>query len=138
MTLIKFENLPSTKTPINAENLNNNFSELNLRGLYSTNETIIGTTDKGENIYRKKISFSSLTNSFDNNIGFIENVKEIQNMYGIAHEGGDNFTLPHSDYRNIEWNIGLNFNSGNILIQKGGYGTVNNGHVIVEYTKTTN
>lgn len=29
MSLIKFENSPSTKTPINAENLNNNFSEVN-------------------------------------------------------------------------------------------------------------
>lgn len=29
MSLIQFENLPSTNTPINAANLNNNFNELN-------------------------------------------------------------------------------------------------------------
>lgn len=29
MSLITFENLPSTNTPINAQNLNNNFDELN-------------------------------------------------------------------------------------------------------------
>ena len=32
MNLIKFQNYPSTETPLNAENLNHNFNELNKKG----------------------------------------------------------------------------------------------------------
>lgn len=46
MALVKFKNLPDTSTPLNAENLNNNFEELSknvIQGTISSNYTIKAT-----------------------------------------------------------------------------------------------
>lgn len=62
MEKIIFEDLPSTKTPLNAENLNkiqenveNAINEVNDKFNYSTEEKIIGIYENGKPIYEKII-----------------------------------------------------------------------------------
>ena len=62
MEKIVFENLPSTKTPINAKNLNqiqnnaeNAITEVDNKFNYSTEEQIIGKWIDGKTLYRKVI-----------------------------------------------------------------------------------
>lgn len=62
MKKIIFEDLPSTKTPLNAENLNqiqenveNAINEVNDKFNYSTEEKIIGIYENGKPIYEKII-----------------------------------------------------------------------------------
>lgn len=104
---------------------------------YSTEEQIIGKDEDGKLIYRKRFQFTTLTNGADNVVGKIADFMELINIKGVIHYGGDYFSLPHSDYRNIEWNVGLQVNGGNVCVKKGGYGTSSGGYVEVEYTKTT-
>lgn len=54
MALKEFKDLPNTDTPINADNLNNNFNELNRANTYSTEEQVIGTW-MGKPLYRKSM-----------------------------------------------------------------------------------
>ena len=112
--------------------------------VYSTSEI---KTEKvwidNKPIYHKVFTFSSLNNGSANEVGQISNIDHAIHLEGIVSESGDKLALPYADNRNIEWNIGLSINIdtnnlGKIIIQKGGYGTVNGDcHVIVEYTKTT-
>lgn len=85
MALIEFKNLPDTSTPINAENLNNNFNELKNRKyiLLSTDSTIqvISASDGWQ-----KINFASSKQygnvlSFDSNNSVVivpSNVKKVR------------------------------------------------------------
>lgn len=58
MALITFENLPSTNTPLNAANLNNNFNELNTK-INDINEKL------NNSLSWKKYAFSTGGNSID-------------------------------------------------------------------------
>ena len=53
MALVQFENSPSTNTPINATNLNNNFNELANRGViyYASGEVGSVSTNTIANLY---------------------------------------------------------------------------------------
>jgi len=107
---------------------------------YSTQETLTGKKwIDGKDIYRKVFTFSSLANSTNNTVGNIPNLDTIVEIRGMASLGGSEYTLPHVDYRDKEWNIGLSGNktSGDIYVDKGGFGTVDGAsYVCVEYTKS--
>ena len=109
---------------------------------YSTTESLTGQkwiNDKP--IYRKVFTFSSLSNSTSNEIGTISGLESIVNIYGMTTLSGDEYTLPHVDYRDKEWNIGAHGNSttGKIYVDKGGFGTITGqSYVVVEYTKSSN
>lgn len=109
---------------------------------YSTNESLTGQKwINNKPIYRKVFTFSSLSNSDSNDVGTISGLETIINIYGMATLSGDEYTLPHVDYRDKEWNIGVHGNStsGKIYVDKGAYGTVTgSSFVVVEYTKTSN
>jgi hypothetical protein len=68
MSLIEFQDYPSTETPLNAENLNHNFNELNNANTYSTEEQVIGTWINGKKIYRKVIELGELGDTSETNV----------------------------------------------------------------------
>lgn len=78
MEKIIFEDLPSTNTPINAENLNkiqeNVENEINNKFKYSTEEQIIGTWIDGKPLYRKKITITEIGTGTSLNIENMENI----------------------------------------------------------------
>jgi hypothetical protein len=80
MEKIIFEDLPSTKTPLNAENLNkiqenveNNINEINNKFKYSTEEQIIGTWF-GKPLYGKTFRLTNI--GTEQSLG-LENVDDI-------------------------------------------------------------
>ena len=114
---------------------------VNKLNAYSTEEVFTGKYwIDGKPIYKKVFTFTSLENSSDNAVGSINELSSLVAINGWANVGGMLQSLPHSDYRAIEWNIGLAFDWGNknVVVRKGPSGTViGNSCVIVEYTKTT-
>lgn len=75
MALIEFKDKPNTTTPINANNLNNNFSDLDNRSIYES-----GSNEKGNYIKfndgtmictgKKELSSVAITNSINNGAFF--------------------------------------------------------------------
>lgn len=150
---------PSTQVWIESDEVGNMLSEVvnNLDGnetnkapsvaavnncnKYSTEETFTGKYWlNGKKIYRKTFYFSELTNSSDNILGKIDNINYIVSYDGTVNLGGNMYVLPLIDYSELKWSIGIvcNIASGDVIIKKGGYGTVTDAsHLTIEYTKTT-
>ena len=64
MSLVTFENDPSTNTPLNASNLNNNFEELEGYALLSESLTLLTsgwTLNSGTNLYEYEVTNASVT-----------------------------------------------------------------------------
>lgn len=82
MALIEFKNLPDTSTPLNAENLNNNFNELNdsieelkESNVYSEEEQVIGIWLNGKPLYRK--IYSGKAPDLMNTVAYLNNINMI-------------------------------------------------------------
>lgn len=162
MALITFEDLPSTNTPINSTNLNNNFEYLDEKTeTYSTTEV---KTNKrwidGKPIYRKVLSsttsqtFSSRTASIT--LGNVPNIDTVVYFKVLGSIGGaTDYVMDYTN--NSTWaanNFSLNYantfycdvrkSTGNIIIHRQAGSsldattTLNYYSVIIEYTKTTN
>lgn len=83
MSLIEFEDFPSTNTPINAENLNNNFNELNdynsIKIRFSTSGNYsIPTTDANT-----KLPFGTIVSSHGNKLTLTAN-NEVKIGSGVS------------------------------------------------------
>ena len=152
---ILFEDLPSTTTPINSNNLNNmqnnmeqaikeidqNIQEFNL---YSTEETLTGETwIDGKPIYRKVINTNSpsqtLTQQIVGTLG--SGLNELISLKGMIDIGEYGIVpIPQTfDSENIN-NLWLEgYSSGNIIciVSVTNY-TNTNLKIIAKYTKTTN
>jgi hypothetical protein len=88
MNLIEFKDYPSTETPLNAENLNHNFNELNKANIYSTEEQVIGNY-AGRTLYRKIITVGKNqlpNNSYVNIKHNIENMDYMVDIRGFIYE----------------------------------------------------
>lgn len=139
MSLIEFQDYPSTETPLNAENLNHNFNELNKNNIYSTEETFTGKywTD-GKKIYRKVITGIISTGTKNHNIS---NFGEITNFYGhIIKSNGKQEFIPRMVLSNPElYGIAIgDFSTTGFYIEFGSnYTNVQKGVLTLEYTKTT-
>lgn len=97
MALIEFKNLPDTNTPINAENLNHNFNELNKSNTYSTEEKVVGTWIDGKPLYRKTISFNdTFSASYP-----IEKEHNISNVSTIFIDTAHSFIVDTSNNKSI-------------------------------------
>jgi len=146
MALVEFEN--NSPPYLNADNLNNNFSELetkidttttqltNLQS-YSTTETVIGTWNN-KPLYRKVYTKTTTVNTYNYIYGMPSNIKDIVHIYGTNKQASGNFTaLPYyfnsGDYANVYYSL-----SSNALVVATGSSY---GHgeaiVVIEYTKTT-
>lgn len=90
MALIEFKNLPDTSTPLSAENLNNNFNELNNRDVYSTEEKVVGTWINGKPIYRIVYSINVTETSYTKNVSSL-NIDTLIKINGISQ--GDPRTM---------------------------------------------
>jgi hypothetical protein len=141
MNLIEFQDYPSTETPLNAENLNHNFNELNKANTYSTEEQVIGTWADGKPIYRKIASFDKI-----GNINFDVPIDNLTNAHCQVKSKLD------SGWRNIPWLYNYNDAAGDVrwtgsfyvsstglvMFQVGStLGDISKGNITIEYTKTT-
>lgn len=80
-TRVNWEDLPSTETPINAENLNKmdeGIYDNSLSTIYSTIETKIGTWINGKPLYRKVIV---LTEEVQNDTVYYHHIDDIDFIY---------------------------------------------------------
>ena len=112
MEKIIFEDLPSTKTPLNAENLNkiqdnienainkinNEIISINNKSVFSTEEQIIGTWF-GKPLYRKNLS-KTITSSTNADLGSINDVDYINVVDGCTKfvSGSNAYYVPTSTY----------------------------------------
>lgn len=149
MEKIIFEDLPSTKTPLNAENLNqlqtnveNAIKEVDNRTIYSTTEQVVGTWINGKPIYRKTLSvtgglsFNSHKFAFNHNIG---NFGMPISVTGVLYDtlNKNYFCLPY--ITTSEANIMLYCSPTQITVEQNPYenNRLKDLYVILEYTKTT-
>ena len=87
MNLIEFQDYPSTETPLNAENLNHNFNELNKANTYSEEEQVIGTWIDGKPLYRKVVDAGYLANAGRTTTTTgIKDIDSTTNIRGFAHK----------------------------------------------------
>ena len=62
MSLVEFQDLPDTTTPVNATNLNNNFKYLDKKAeIYSTDEVKTRKVWMGKPVYRKVVVLTAST-----------------------------------------------------------------------------
>ena len=137
MEKIIFEDFPSTKTPLNAENLNkiqtnaeNAINEVDDKFNYSTEEKIIGTWE-GNPLYRKVISTRTPTTASTwEIIAEIPNNIKLKNSNAIIAG-----YLPAPVYIASNYYAVYQITSGYIQMNVAGY-TNNSVEFIIEYTKT--
>lgn len=142
MALIEFKNKPNTDTPINDDNLNHNFKELDERTNYSTEEKVVGTWINGKPLYRKSITFTSTisSNSLMTKAHNISNVDFIRiKEFILSETTGTTYSLPLVGYSgNLTDKTYAYVNKNNIYAySNGGWGAAWTKIVVLEYTKTT-
>lgn len=142
MALIEFKNKPNTTTPINANNLNHNFKELDERTNYSTEEQVVGTWIDGKPIYRKIVQFTigaintanqhSLGLTAETIVGWKGYFKNNDNQYWPI----DNFYTDSNGTNGI-W-VFVDAKNG-ILYEQHNYSYPNGkkAFITIDYTKTT-
>ncbi len=151
MEKIIFEDLPSTKTPLNAENLNqiqtnveNSLNEVDDKFNYSTEEKIIGTWE-GKPLYRKQLFFNTGVNPnaplhIEHNISNIDEIfVDYSHSYFFSEEVGS-YTLPLVGYAgNFTDVIYCTVNKTDVIIYaNSGWGEVWKKNITIIYTKKTN
>ena len=88
MGLIEFKNLPDTSTPLNAENLNNNFNLLKPK-YWSGNgyPTVAYGNSNFQNVHFDKIDSNTDDITISNGlIHFAENIKKVKVSYNIRYD----------------------------------------------------
>lgn len=140
MSLITFQDLPNTNTPINSENLNNNFEYLDTKkDIYSTSETLTNKIWNGKPVYRKIFEQSNL-----NAIATGITNEIIIGMTCCVKQNGINrwrtipwlFTMNDTIGSNT-WAGGFYYHNGEIRFQVGtDLGDVDYVNVVIEYTKS--
>ena len=133
MNLIKFQNYPSTETPLNAENLNHNFNELNKANTYSTEEQVIGTWIDGKKIYRKVVTGIITTANTKINLAH-DNIINISGKI-LGNNGGNNELIYYYDNTNYSYVYSQNYSTLMLLTVESNLNK--NYYAIIEYTKTT-
>lgn len=135
MALIKFKNKPNTDTPINDDNLNHNFNELDERSNYSTEEQVVGTWIDGKPIYKKVYSINVSGTSYNRDISSL-NIDNLIKINGISQGNPRTMNYYSSSTDNLRVFITgdnkLYISSGETYPTKP-FTTI----VILEYTKTT-
>ena len=142
MGLIKFKDLPNTDTPINAENLNYNFNELNKDNIYSTEETFTGKYwIDGKKIYRKVVSVSNKEISSAASISTgITNLNELISLNGIYTNISGGTKTPYPLTQNTGTILNCVYYQGNIGFVGNETYSASPDRIhtfILEYTKTT-
>ena len=153
---VNWENLPSTNTPVNADNLNklteglssNDFTDdektklenlnSNLQN-YSFDEQIIGSWTNGKPLYRKTIDCGNLPNNSTNTIS--TNLTNIipRKLYGFCYSSnyGNGFAINTYRVDNTAYSISAYFDNNNIKISTTSDRSSYYAYVTLEYTKPT-
>lgn len=110
---------------------------VNKLNTYSTDEHIIGTWITGKPVYRKVIDIDSITFSAgENNIEHgISNMEAVVRMDLMLRYTNENWYHNWDYYRNIT--VSYSLITINIASDHAGTTDFNDGHIILEYTKTT-
>lgn len=154
MERIVFENKPSTKTPLNAENLNQLQANVEMaindvgetiveKTNYSYQEKIVGTWVNDKPIYRTVFYFGQLpTNNISGSVSIDHEIKDIDfitQLYGIAFNPSSNHfkNIPCVDPWTIGKSISLEANKTKVAIKTDSVQNDYEGYVVLEYTKTT-
>lgn len=104
---------------------------------YSTEEEVIGTW-LGETLYRKVINLGNMPNNSSKAVAHgISNFKAPIQASGYMTNGTDNTLIPFCTVGNINYQIGLEFNSTNVVIYAGMDRSAFTGVIFLEYTKTS-
>lgn len=139
MSIITFEDLPSTNTPINAENLNNNFNELNQANIYSTDEIIIGTWF-GKPLYRKVLEITGLPNNnqetYSHNITNADKVFVV-NAWSLFFQDNNPILSPMPTSWDNNELVGTFSNRNFVAVKTNANFSDRVGIFVLEYTKTT-
>lgn len=134
MALVEF--VDDSAPYLNAQNLNNNFNELDNKHNYSTTEKIIGKWIDNKPIYRKVF-----TGTINDSTTLLQNVDTLVNAYGTADMNYVTRTLNYYEiYNNLQYFVHVRLSSNNvnfICTSAGQSYNPTNCKIILEYTKTT-
>lgn len=149
MNKITFEDLPSTKSPINANNLNrvqtnveNEINrvetKINNAIIYSTTEKVIGNWINGKPIYRKVVDLGDAPNNTLSTISHgISNIESIVNLYGYISDGSSYLPIPNV-VASSGARLQLSANKNAIFLGSStDRSSFKECYAIIEYTKTT-
>lgn len=132
MSLIEFQDYPSTETPLNAENLNHNFNELNKDNIYSTEETFTGKYwIDGKKIYRKVVTGTITSAHTKINLSH-DNIINISGKI-LGDNGGNNELIYYYDNTNYSYIYSQSYTALMLLTVEGNLNK--NYYAIIEYTK---
>ena len=102
---------------------------------YSTEEEVIGTW-LGETLYRKVIDLGNLPNNSSKAVAHgISNFKTPIQASGYMTNGTDSTLIPFCTVGNMNYQIGLEFNSTNVVVYTGMDRSAFTGVIFLEYTK---
>lgn len=134
--MVTFHDLPDTSTPLNATNLNGNFSELNNKFNYATSEAVVGTY-KGKPLYRKVVEFTTnaTVNAWTNASCGISNLKDMVRIDGII-DTSDNYAQHIASLLTYDFMYRRDNSTLIMKISNSAY-TNKPCRVELEYTKTT-
>ena len=127
--------------------VNNNASDLSGIETFSTTEQVIGTWHNSKPIYRKVLTGISVSASGQKYISMGVSVDEYINVYGFAHntvQTGLYDPIPSINIADQNYNISLRVFTNthasypnNIRILTGSSAGLDNGYLVVEYTKAS-
>ena len=130
-------NLSSTYTNELTQQINDSFKENNV---YSTTETVVGTW-MGKPLYRKVIDIGNLPNANSKSVNHgISNLGIVTKYYGTAESSDSSIPIPYTypSATGANYGIGLDpVTSTTITVVTGVDRSGYTGHVVLEYTKTT-
>lgn len=134
MALVTFVN--DSAPYLNAQNLNNNFNELDNKHNYSTTEKVIGKWVDNKPIYQVV-----LTGTINDSSILLQNVDTLVNAYGTVYMNGNTRPINYYElYNNLQyfWNLRLNSNKLYMACVVAGQPyNPTNCNITLEYTKTT-
>jgi len=138
MSLVTFKDLPDTSTPINANNLNNNFEYLKSLNDYSANEVKIGTWINDKPLYKKVIDFGNLPNNTSKTVNhLISNLDQVTKIEIISKNLSSNAIIPIPYFDGTNRASIYISTSGIIITTNTNVWSNNQTYVTLEYTKTT-
>ena len=103
---------------------------------YSVEETVIGTWIDGKPIYRKVIKVASWNNDATFDTGLGGQIDAVIRFTGeVTESGGNSYSWPYVS-SNYYLTAYINKNTG-VFTRVGSLNSINDGSIILEYTKTT-
>lgn len=114
---------------------------LDSNSVYSTTEQVVGTWIDRKPIYRKVVLINSISGTNVNEIAVPTNIDTmLPNVCGIVYDNsGNGYFINYNNVYNTGQDIGAFYYKTHNCISIKQYAefNINNGYIIIEYTKTT-